>query len=253
MGAIVLTLAGPLQSWGAESRFVERKTRHEPTKSGVVGLLAAALGRSREDDLCDLACLPMAVRVDQPGYYERDFQTAHTRVYDRKEKRWVTGGKSLPLSRRYYIADAVFVVAIEMPDDKLDEMSYALQHPAFPLYLGRRSCAPSRKILQGSFEGMTAIEVLSVVSWQATDRKLIASERTRSHVTCEVYRDASSDDSPDLQVEHVHDLPESFSVEHRTYGWRKVVHTSVAAPNEHFDQALVDVEHDPMALFSEEG
>lgn len=253
MGAIVLTFSGPLQSWGVESRFVERKTRHEPTKSGVVGLLAAALGRGREDDVRDLACLPMAVRVDQPGYYERDFQTAITRVYDRKEERWVAGGKSLPLSRRYYIADAVFVVAIEVSDDKLDEMSYALQHPAFPLYLGRRSCAPSRKILQEAFEGLTAIEALSVVPWQATDRRLIASKRAQSHVTCEVYRDVLPDDLPDTQIEYVHDLPESFSVEHRTYGWRKVVLASVAAPNEHFDQSLVDVKHDPMTLFSEEG
>ena len=80
MSVLLLKLAGPLQSWGADSRFTERKTRHEPTKSGVIGLLAAALGRRRTEPVDDLASLCFGVRIDQPGYYECDFQTEHTRV-----------------------------------------------------------------------------------------------------------------------------------------------------------------------------
>ena len=88
MSVLLLKLAGPLQSWGADSRFTERKTRHEPTKSGVIGLLAAALGRRRTEPVDDLASLRFGVRIDQPGHYECDFQTEHTRVWDKPSARW---------------------------------------------------------------------------------------------------------------------------------------------------------------------
>ena len=47
MSTLLLRLAGPMQAWGADSRFDIRKTNREPTKSGVIGLLAAALGLRR--------------------------------------------------------------------------------------------------------------------------------------------------------------------------------------------------------------
>ena len=43
MATLLLRLAAPLQAWGADSKFETRKTNREPTKSGVIGLLAAAL------------------------------------------------------------------------------------------------------------------------------------------------------------------------------------------------------------------
>lgn len=46
MGTLLLKLAGPLQAWGVESKFDERRTLNFPTKSGVIGMVAAALGRS---------------------------------------------------------------------------------------------------------------------------------------------------------------------------------------------------------------
>ena len=51
MAALLLRLAAPLQSWGADSKFEVRKTDREPTKSGVIGLLAAALGLRRDKRL----------------------------------------------------------------------------------------------------------------------------------------------------------------------------------------------------------
>ena len=92
MAVLLLRLAGPLQSWGDSSRFVRRTTRREPTKSGIVGLLAAALGRSREESIDDLAQLEMGVRIDQKGRLTRDFQT----------ERSLDGKKTMPLSHRYY-------------------------------------------------------------------------------------------------------------------------------------------------------
>ncbi|NLE97041.1 MAG: type I-E CRISPR-associated protein Cas5/CasD, partial [Propionibacterium sp.] len=76
MAVLLLRLAGPMQSWGDSSRFTTRSTRREPTKSGVLGLLAAALGRPRTAEIADLAGLRFGVRVDQPGKVMVDFQTA---------------------------------------------------------------------------------------------------------------------------------------------------------------------------------
>ena len=67
MPTLLLRLAAPMQSWGVSSRFTVRDTLREPTKSGVVGLIAAALGRPRTVQLDDLATLRMGVRIDQPG------------------------------------------------------------------------------------------------------------------------------------------------------------------------------------------
>ena len=79
MPTLLLRLAGPMQSWGTTSRFDQRDTGKEPSKSGVIGLIAAALGIDRElwnDDLKALAGLVMGVRHDRPGVLKRDYQTA---------------------------------------------------------------------------------------------------------------------------------------------------------------------------------
>lgn len=72
---LVLRLAGPMQSWGSRSQFNRRDTDDQPTKSGIVGLLAAAAGRRRGDPIEDLVGLRLAVRVDQPGTLLRDYHT----------------------------------------------------------------------------------------------------------------------------------------------------------------------------------
>lgn len=73
--SLVLRLAGPMQSWGSSSEFNWRQTDAQPTKSGIVGLLAAASGRRREDPIEDLLALRLGVRIDQPGTLLRDYHT----------------------------------------------------------------------------------------------------------------------------------------------------------------------------------
>ena len=75
MMTLLLRLAGPMQSWGTASKFRERDTEREPSKSGVVGLVAAALGRPRTAPIADLAAFEMGVRVDHEGVLQRDYQT----------------------------------------------------------------------------------------------------------------------------------------------------------------------------------
>ena len=59
---LLLRLSAPLQSWGSESVYDNRETDDMPTKSGVIGMLAAALGRKRSDSLEDLVKLKFGVR-----------------------------------------------------------------------------------------------------------------------------------------------------------------------------------------------
>ena len=76
MSVLLMRLAGPMQSWGTRSRFSNRDTGLEPSRSGVIGLLCAALGRPREAPLDDFLPLKMAVRVDREGRLMRDYHTA---------------------------------------------------------------------------------------------------------------------------------------------------------------------------------
>ena len=74
MSTLLLRLAGPMQSWGTDSKFDVRRTQREPSKSGVIGLIAAALGIPRQDQeiLHTLASLRLGIRVDGEGTMIRD-------------------------------------------------------------------------------------------------------------------------------------------------------------------------------------
>jgi len=138
MSTLLLRLAAPLQSWGSDSKFERRTTERQPTKSGVIGLLAAALGRRRNESLDDLARLKFGVRIERPGQVMVDFHTAKSKA---RRDPYVT--------RRYYLEDAMFLVGLEGDEGFLSNLEYAIKNPFFPLYLGRRSCPPTGEICIG--------------------------------------------------------------------------------------------------------
>jgi CRISPR system Cascade subunit CasD len=125
MPVLLMQLAGPMQSWGTRSRFSIRDTEREPSKSGVVGLLCAALGVDRDDDcgLRPLAAMRMGVRVDRDGVLAKDFHTAGGgSVPGVKTYGVAKAGGGTPdtvTSTRYYLADAEFIVALESSDREL--------------------------------------------------------------------------------------------------------------------------------------
>ena len=121
MATLLLRLAAPLQSWGADSKFEIRKTEREPTKSGVIGLLAAALGLRRDDaaGLQPLCGLRFGVRVDREGALLEDFHTAGNptpRQVQAARRKGRTPDAPY-VTRRYYLADAVFLVGLESGDE----------------------------------------------------------------------------------------------------------------------------------------
>lgn len=143
MPTLLLRLAGPMQSWGTTSRFDERDTQLEPSKSGVLGLVCAALGRDRTEPVADLAALRMGVRVDREGILMRDYQTA-TGVMIATGKADL--GRTV-VSPRYYLADAAFLVGLEGADrNLLETIQQALRAPIWPLSLGRKSFPPSQPV-----------------------------------------------------------------------------------------------------------
>ncbi|GAB20276.1 putative CRISPR-associated protein [Gordonia effusa NBRC 100432] len=214
MTTLLINLAAPMQSWGDSSRFTERKTRPEPTKSGVLGLLAAALGRRRIDPIEDLLGLTFGVRTDQPGELTRDFQTAID---------WRTG-KSKPLSVRYYLADAKFVAAVEGEDELVSGVAQALRRPTFPLYLGRRSCPPSGPV-QTSITNIALPQALKEAPWIASSYHRTKQAR---RVSLPIVRDALPGEPTQ---ETIRDTPASFDPTDRKYTWRNVVHDIVQVPN----------------------
>ncbi|MET7296257.1 type I-E CRISPR-associated protein Cas5/CasD [Streptomyces griseoloalbus] len=233
-GVLVLRLAGPLQSWGASSRFTRRTTESAPTKSGVVGLLAAAAGVERGDDarLAPLAALRFGVRIDQPGTRIRDFHTAHHGVT----------GASMPLSERFYLADAVFVAALEGDHTLLNGLRDALRAPAYPPYLGRRSCPPSEPVDLGLHEDARLEDVLTSVPWQASDWYR---RRHRAPQTLTVLRETAADESP-AAADVLRDQPVSFDAAHRRHALRTVVTVPVPTPIPSGGGSPQDA-HDPFA------
>ncbi|MBM9624673.1 type I-E CRISPR-associated protein Cas5/CasD [Streptomyces zhihengii] len=223
MTTLLLRLAGPLQSWGASARFVQRTTENAPTKSGVLGLLAGAEGRPRDADLSDLAALRFGVRIDRPGSRIRDFHTAENR----------DTGRALPLSDRYYLADAVFLAGVEGEDTFIRRLYTAVDAPRFLPYLGRRSCPPSHPLLlqdNASLSSLPLEDALRNTPWQG-GRGPLSHRPPREQPPAELNMllDCPPQDTPDIQLR---DTPLSYNPSHRRYAMRGIQarHATASAP-----------------------
>lgn len=170
MPTLLLRLVGPMQSWGITSRFDQRDTGREPSKSGVTGLLAAAMGIDRENwtDLEPLVRLSMGVRHDRPGVPKRDYQTAQHIISADRSKTHDTA-----VTTRDYLADAAFLVGLVGEDRTfLERIHAALRDPTWPLALGRKSYVPSESIwMENAVQEAPLRDVLAQWPWIATLRK----------------------------------------------------------------------------------
>lgn len=148
MTVLLLRLAGPMQSWGTQSRFTNRDTGREPSRSGVIGLLCAALGWPRDHPLDDFLPLKMVVRVDREGRLMRDYHTAqNVRRADVTKM-----SQDTVLSERFYLADADFLVGLAGDTPFLEQLDAALRAPRWQLSLGRKAFVPSPPIVHGIHE-----------------------------------------------------------------------------------------------------
>lgn len=222
MSVLLLQLAGPLQSWGDSSRFVRRETRNEPTKSGVIGMLASAQGRSREDSIEDLLGISFGVRTEQHGRVIRDLQTEKSMTRKRNSNKF---DKEMPLTYRYYLSDARFLVALGADRAVLETLEQAIRSPKWPLYLGRRSCPPDYPLSLGICDEYEDVrKALESEPWHAADWY----KRRYGHQKLEIVCDALEGDD----TEAWSDLPLSFSSSGRRYADRAVRRYHISNPDE---------------------
>jgi CRISPR system Cascade subunit CasD len=162
---LALYLDAPLQSWGYGSKFDRRTSLGYPTRSGVLGMICAALGVDRDDveGLRRLDHVSMTVLCFGGGARLVDFHTVGG-GYDRKaEKQHIvrtaddkTGGTVV--TRREYLQDARFGVVLRGDARFLEEIESALLDPRWGIWLGRKSCVPASPICQGLFDSEEAAE-----------------------------------------------------------------------------------------------
>ncbi len=211
MKTILLKFAGPLQSWGTSSHFETRHTDFHPSKSALIGIIGAGLGYRRDEDekIQKLNEIDFAVRIDQQGKLLRDYHTA---------KKYKSNGNfdRTYVTNRYYLEDAVFVVAISHKDeDFIKKIESALKYPYFQPFMGRRAlpvCA--EYIIKTTDEG--AIESLSNCEWKAAE--WYKKKNANTSVELEIYADSSL-----LKQSHKNlrkDRVRSFSQKERRFSYR---------------------------------
>ena len=213
---LFLRLEGPLQSWGAqESKFVIRRTKEAPTKSGVIGLLCAALGIGRVEApnewLPRLCGLRMGVRIDRPGIRWWDYHTVGARMEMRTAEGKTKSGALL--SRREYLCDASFLVALQGDEALIEIIKSALQKPVWTLYLGRKCCPLSLPVLN-KYDAQenpaffpNLISALEVVPW----RKRLKGDQQPETLECLLEWRADNEQvtvSPEAEIWY--DVPRSF-------------------------------------------
>ncbi len=184
---LFLRLEGPLQSWGERGRWSIRDTASEPTKSGVVGLLACALGLNADDDLRLLSrSIRIGVRCDRAGSVLRDYHTVVGGVMSAEGKIKINANTKEPetvVSERFYLSDASFLVAVQAEPGLVTRLSNALQNPTWPFFLGRKSCPPATPVFDGNGNYPSLEAALKAIPVQL--RKPDEAKETRLRVVLE--------------------------------------------------------------------
>lgn len=168
-----------MQSWGREAHWDQRGSHPMPTKSGIAGMLACAMGVERNDERTgEIArSFRMGVRADRPGTVLEDFHTVTGSPLLTAERKKRTSGNTI-ITRREYLEDASFLVVLEADHDQLEMFRSALEKPVWPVYLGRRSCVPSRPVLEKLTDEYESVE-------DALRRYPLAARRSSRPAQCE--------------------------------------------------------------------
>ena len=154
---LALLLDGPMQSWGHSSRFDRRTTALHPTRSGIIGILAAALGINKYgpdegEKLARFAPLRITTvslpRQDRHGHdrFIQRMEDYHTVTGIRRASGKVDDDATVQ-TYRHYLLDSRFGVLLEGPVTLLEEVADALRNPRWGVWLGRKCCLPASPLL----------------------------------------------------------------------------------------------------------
>ncbi|QBH96771.1 type I-E CRISPR-associated protein Cas5/CasD [Limnobaculum zhutongyuii] len=177
---LLFQIYSPLVSWGEVAVGEVRHTSSVPSRSALLGILAAALGIRRDEEQrlnmfnqhYEFAVRPYLSREQ----WLRDYQTVEV-PKENKRRHYYTRRDELiqapdelntMLTFREYHSDVFYFVAVRETVGApvgLDKLADALRNPVFPLYFGRKVCPPALplgpQILQG-----TLSDVFCMVSEQ---------------------------------------------------------------------------------------
>jgi CRISPR system Cascade subunit CasD len=241
---LALRLEGTLQAWGDSSRWSVRDSRPEPTKSGVIGIIAACLGwrLDAEGDrrVAELAqSLRMGVRADREGILLRDYHTVGG-TRSGSETPWTglltaegkvkrnpaSPGLHTEVSERNYLSDGCYLVAVEGTTAIIEEIEHALLRPVWAPFLGRKSCVPTAPVyparagVPGRMPG-SVLDVLRAHAW-------LGRSGDELPATLRVVIDEGKDTNGGMRGLR-HDLPESFA--RRLFGHRYVREFTIPFPS----------------------
>jgi len=175
---LLIRLQAPLIAFGGETIDNYGVIRDFPALSMMTGLMANALGWDRGDDSLHKRLqerMVMGARLDADGERLVDFQTAQLQAND---KGWTTRGvaeeraggagtyASPHLRYRHYHADMNVLVALRLhPAEEsptLDDLAAALDKPARPLFVGRKNCLPTVRLMAGWIEADNMLSALQL-------------------------------------------------------------------------------------------
>jgi CRISPR system Cascade subunit CasD len=198
---LALLLDAPLQSWGFASRFQRRTTGLHPTKSGVIGLICAAMGLAKGSaeerlHLVNLAKLKMT-SISMPRYDVRRMEDFHTVLNTRRASGKMNDDPVV--TRRQYLLDARFGVILSGNCGLLEQIAAKLQDPVWGVWLGRKSCIPAAPVLVELCESQDA-------AWKAILRVCKLSEET----LMETFTNVTEVDEFDKGTDSLSDQPVSF-------------------------------------------
>lgn len=191
--AFAILLDGPMQSWGSSSRFTRRETEAFPTKSALIGLLAAAAGIDKHapdeaEQLAPFASLRLTVyrlprAVGRLVGRLSDFHTvgggydAKASAFDKMSiPRKASGGASANavITHRTYLNEARFIAAFQGDADVITAAVRHLENPVWGVWFGRKTCLPAMPLcpLEGAEHRAAAGTLFARIrKWEETTHR----------------------------------------------------------------------------------
>lgn len=233
--AFAILLDGPMQSWGASSRFTRRETEAFPTKSALVGLIAAAAGidKHRADEaekLAPFSALRLTV-YRLPRAAGRlvgrlsDFHTVgggydkNASAFDKlsisptADGKWKTADKQTVVTKRTYLNEARFIATFEGAADTISAAARHLENPVWGVWFGRKTCLPAMPLSPlEDVDSQAAARALiaRIRAWEdATQRSSLPPDLDPSHL--ERWEEPAGDELQPGDF-HLHDQPVAFGV-----------------------------------------
>lgn len=178
MRVLELKIKGVFQSWGSYGGNLNfHPTDYKPTESAIIGMIAAGLGiRRTQLEMLDSLKNSLKIIIQEPDTYPqiyRDYQTVSAHpvklanyLSDKELKELKKQGKEARFLRllpdaqgektpqtgqgkiiyKDYVVDQEYTIFVESSSEEysVENIQNAIQHPYYPLFLGRKCCSASR-------------------------------------------------------------------------------------------------------------